>query len=534
MTPDLIVIGAGSAGCALARRVAESGLRVLLLEAGQSDETYRSRVPAMVAGVVQNPDFDWCYQAEPDPSVGGRADVWPAGKRLGGGSAINGMLFIRGHRHDYDRWAALGAKGWDYESVLPYFKRMESNERGGDDWRGSQGPISVSEVRARYPITDSWLQAAEAAGIPRASDLNGELAEGADYIQLSQRAGQRCSSAAAYLRGLPKLENLEIMLGAQVSAITFDGNRASGVTLRQGGEEKTIAASKGVVVSAGTLNTPRLLMLSGIGPAAELAKHGIALRRDLPGVGANLQEHVGTHIVNEVTGATINTDSSGLRGLGQLLRYVFRREGALTTGIGHAQAFVRTREDLPAPNIQIAFSAFAFDVTPKGNIALRKGSATSTLIGLMRPSHRGRLSLRSADPAAAPVIEHRLLGSDDDIQQLIDGLQIARGIMAAEPMASLVKSEVRPGPALSDREALADYVRMASIPLYHPVGTARMGDPADSGSVIDPDLKVIGMEGLWVADASIMPCLPAANTNAASIMIGEKGADHVLRGAAAR
>jgi choline dehydrogenase len=524
--PDLIVIGGGSAGAACAARLAEGGKRVLLVEAGKSDGDIRSRVPALMSGIVHTPEFDWCYSAEPDPSVGGRPDVWPAGKRLGGGSAINGMMFIRGHRWDYDRWAELGATGWDYASVLPYFRRMEDNERGEDEWRGKGGPIAVSEVRSRYEVTDEWIEAVQQAGYPRSVDLNGREAEGVDHIQLSQRRGLRHSAAAGYLRNKPA--GLEIMLETHVLRIETADGRATGVTVRRAGQTQTLTAREGVVLCAGALNTPRLLMLSGIGPEKELRHHGIEVVCDLPGVGRNLQEHPGVHLVNAVSARTLNDDSRGLSGLRQVLALAIKRSGALTTGIGHAQAFIKSREGLPAPNLQLAFSAFAFDVTEKGNLALRKESSVSTFVALMRPQSRGRVTLRSADPDAPPRIAHMLLGDNDDAQQLIDGLEIARKIMAQPAIAQHVTSEVRPGADLSTRDALGHYVRAATIPMFHPVGTAKMGAADNPEAVVGPDCRLRGIDGLWVADASIMPTIPQGNTNATAIMIGERASDLVL------
>ena len=524
--PDVIVVGAGSAGLPCAVRLAEAGVRVLLVEAGKGTKDPRLVIPALMSGMVNKPDFDWCYNAEPDPSVGGRPDVWPAGKRLGGGSSINGMMFIRGHPWDYDRWAELGAAGWDYASVLPYFRRLEDNERGADEWRGQGGPIAVSEVRSRYEVTDEWIEAAEQAGIPRSPDLNGAMAEGADYIQLSQRGGLRCSTADGYLRQMPG--GLEILTEAQVLKVEVADGRATGVTIRRGGEVRTLSARRGVVLSAGALNTPRLLMLSGIGPASDLQAHGIEVVRDLPGVGQNLQEHPGVHLVNAVSAHTLNDDARGLAGFRQVLELAFARSGALTTGIGHAQAFVRSREGLPVPNLQLAFSAFAFEITPKGNLALAKGSAVSTFVAVSRPKSRGRVSLRCADPDAAPLIEHQLLGDDDDAAQLIEGLEIARRIMAQPAIAPHVTGEIRPGAAADTREALTGYVRAATIPMFHPVGTAKMGAADDPLAVIGADCEVRGVAGLWVADASIMPTIPQGNTNATAIMIGERASDLVL------
>ena len=521
--PDLIVVGGGSAGVACAARLAEGGLRVLLVEAGKSHKDPRISIPALMSGIVQKRDFDWCYSAEPDPSVGGRPDIRPAGKRLGGGSAINGMMFIRGHEWDYDHWAELGATGWDYASVLPCFRRMEHNERGADEWRGQGGPIHVSEVRSRYAITEDWIEAAQQAGIPRSRDLNGEVAEGVDFIQLSQRQGLRCSAAHGYLSREPA--NLEIVLEAQVLRIEVADGRATGVTVRRGGETRTLTARQGVVLSAGALNTPRLLMLSGIGPADHLREHGLAVVRDLPGVGQNLQEHPGCHLVNAVSAHTLNDDARGFAGLKQLLALAFARSGALTTGIGHAQAFVSSREGLPAPNLQLAFSAFAFEITPKGNLALAKGAAVSTFVALMRPNARGRITLRSADADAPPRIEHRLLGDEDDAAQLVEGLEIARRIMAQPAIAPHVTAEIRPGAAADSREALRGYVGAATIPMFHPVGTAKMGAADDPAAVVGPDCALRGVEGLWVADASIMPTIPQGNTNATAIMIGERASD---------
>lgn len=527
-TPDLIVIGGGSAGMAMATRLAEGGKRVLLLEAGRSHRDIRSYVPALMAGMVHTPQFDWMYRAEPDPSVGGRPDVWPAGKRLGGGSAINGMMFIRGHAYDYDRWASLGAKGWDYASVLPFFRRLEDNERGSDAWRGTGGPIAVSEVRSEYGVTADWIAAVEQAGYPRSPDLNGEQNEGVDFIQLSQRCGLRSSTAAGYLKRKPL--GLDILTEAQVLKIALADGRATGVTIRRGGEVQTLAAREGVVLCAGALNSPRLLMLSGIGPAAHLREHGIAVAVDAPGVGQNLQEHPGVHLVNEVAAHTLNDDSRGFAGLRSLLAFLFARRGALTTGIGHAQAFVRSREGLPAPNIQLAFSAFAFDVTPTGNLALREASSVSTFVALMRPEARGSVSLRSNDPDAAPVIRHQLLGVEEDAAQLVEGLQIARRIMGQDAIAPLVTKEVRPGAECVSAEALRGYVGAATIPMYHPVGTVKMGAADDASAPLTSDCRVKGVAGLWVADASVMPTIPQGNTNATSIMIGERASALVLEG----
>jgi choline dehydrogenase len=523
---DMVVVGGGSAGCAMAGRLAAAGVRVVLLEAGKSDGDPRLKVPALTSSVVQNSDFDWVYAAEPDPSIGGRADVWPGGKRLGGGSSINGMMYVRGHRWDYDHWAGLGARGWSYADVLPYFRRMETYQGGTNAWRGGSGPISVAHGRVNYPIVDDWITAAMSFGVPRVTDHNGEVpGEGTDVAQVTQRNGLR-SSATAYLRLPGVRSHLDVRLQARVRRILIENGRAVGVEYDRDGSTRQVHAKAGVILCAGSMNSPRLLMLSGVGSAAHLQTHGIGVIRDLPGVGANLQEHVGTHLVNQVNTRTVNSDARGLGLLRGAVDFVFRRRGVLTTAVGHAQAFVRTRSTASVPNVQISFTAFAFDLDERGRLVLRREPSVSTVVCIARPQSRGTLSLRSSDPFAPPVIQHRLLGVEDDVDQLVEGLEIARQIMAQPSMRAYAASEVRPG-AAAHGDALRAFAKAAAIPLYHPVGTCKMGQ--DALAVVDPTVAVHGLHGLWVADASVMPTLPVGNTNATAIMIGDKSADHVLK-----
>ena len=523
---EIIVAGGGSAGCAMAGRLAAAGVKVLLLEAGKTGEHIRLKIPALVSGVVQNTEFDWKYYAEPDPTIGGRSDVWPGGKRLGGGSSINGMLYVRGHRWDYDHWAELGATGWSFKDVAPYFKRTETNERGGGDYRGTSGPVGVSDGRLDYPIIGDWVKAAESWGLERNPDHNGENpGEGTDFAQNTQKNGLR-SPATGYLKLRGARENLRIELEARVVKVVIEGGRAVGVEYLQGGQKKRAMAGRGVVLSLGSMNTPRVLMLSGIGPAAQLTGFGIPVVVDAQGVGRNLQEHVGTHLVNQVNTRTLNGDARGFGLLKNLANFLVRRRGILTTSLGHAQAFVKTRPNLPAPNLQISFTCFAFDFDEQGRLMLRKDDAVSTVVCLARPQSRGTLTLRSPDPLAPPVINHQLLGVEDDAVQIAEGIEVARQIMDQPAVAKYVTSEVRPGKDVHG-EDLVGYVHLASIPLYHPVGTCRMG--TDSQAVVDPDLKVRGVDGLWVCDNSVMPSLPVGNTNATALMIGDKGSDHVLR-----
>lgn len=523
---DFVVIGGGSAGCAMAARLADQGLRILLLEAGKSDRDIRLLVPALTIAAVHNPKFDWGYDAEPDPSVGGRADKWPAGKRLGGGSSINGMIYVRGHRWDYDRWASLGATGWSAADVVPYFQRMETSDRQGEG-RGDSGPISVVSNRIDYPVIDAFVQAAANYGVPRNPDHNGAVAgEGTDFAQTTQRRGMRWSSARGYLRSGQRRPTLTIRTEAIVRRILIEDGRAVGVEFDQGGTIRTVRAVHGVVLSAGSIGSPRILMLSGIGPAEELRRHGIPVVVDLPGVGGNLQEHVGTHVVVRVKGATVNSDSRGLPAIKHGLDYLLRRRGAISSSMCHAQAFVHTRPGLPVPDMQISFTALAFDVNEVGRAILLPEPAVSLTICLARPNSRGRISLRSADPYDPPIIRHQLLGAEEDLETLARGVEIGREILRQPPLADFVLDERRPGAEVTGA-ALREHIRAASIPLYHPVGTCRMG--TDGDAVVDPELKVRDVEALWVADASVMPTLPIGNTNATAIMIGDKGADHVLR-----
>jgi choline dehydrogenase len=525
---DLVIIGGGSAGAVLAHRLSEDGRHsVLLLEAGRSDKHPFTRVPALNIAAVQNPAFDWCYRTEPDPSRGGRVDHWAAGKVLGGGSAINGMMFIRGHRHDYDAWAAEhGCAGWDYASVLPYFKRLETSSRGASAWRGGEGPLSVDEVRIEHPLTTAWMAAARNAGVPLSHDLNGESAEGVDRVQVSQRKGWRASTSAEYLWPVQgKRANLAIQLNAFVRRVVVENGRATGVEYEQGGERKIVKARRGVVGSAGAMGSPKLLMLSGIGPGDHLRELGIPVHADLPGVGGNLQDHVGTHHAVAVDQRTMNSDRNPLRMMLHAANFFLRGRGPMSTPIGHAQAFVSTRPNQPAPNLQLIMAPLAFELDDAGKIKLCDEPAISQMVAVNRPRSRGRITLRAADPQAAPVIRHALLGDDDDLEQLAEGLALARRIAQQVPLAPHVKHERAPFPELKTHEELRDFARAASMCMYHPAGTCRMG--TDANAVVDPQLRVRGVQGLWVADASVIPALPAGNINATVVMIGEKAADHV-------
>jgi len=523
---DIIIIGAGTAGCVLANRLSAGKQRsVLVLEGGRSDKHPYNRIPAANLLAVQNPAFDWCYKTEPDPSRNGMEEVWPAGKLTGGGSALNGMIFIRGHHHDFDHWAELGAEGWDYQSVLPYFKRMETNSAGGNDFRGGQGPLSVSDLRVHYPVTDAWIEAATQAGILRSPDLNGEHCEGVGHIQANQRRGLRHSTATAYLWPAKRRVNLQLELKAIVRRVLLQDGRAAGVEYTQAGETRTALARQGVVICAGTMASPKLLLLSGIGPGAHLQDLGIPVVTDLPGVGENLQDHIGMHHSCEINRPTMNSERGPLDTLRHGLNFLLRRRGPLTTPIGHAHAMVRTRAGLPGPNVQLIMAPMAFDLDEQGIIRLCKEPAISTAIGVVHPQSRGKISLRSADPLDSPKINHALIGVEDDVEQMIEGMKLARKIIAQPALQPFFVRERTPGANLQSDEELRGFARLAAFSMYHQVGTCRMG--TDALSVVDPQLRVRGIDGLWVADASVMPALVSANTNATVVMIGEKAADHI-------
>ena len=523
MHADWIVIGGGSAGCALAARLAAAG-SVLLLEAGGSGRHPYVWLPAASGKAIFNPRFNWMYPVESDASRGGRADQWPAGKCLGGGSAINGMMFVRGHPSDYDHWASLGNPGWDYQSVLPYFRRLEHNEAGPAPQRGTGGPQHVSANRANSPLTGAWLQACQEAGIPPNEDFNGTRREGAGMVQFSQKRGLRHSASRAYLSRGFKPASLSVQVHAHVTGLVLEGGRATGVRYESRGRCRQARARLGVVLCAGAIGTPRLLMLSGIGNPDAIASLGIPVTHALPGVGENLQEHPGVRLAYKAKRGSLGGAMGPIRNIGHAIRYLLRGAGPISSGVGHAQAFVRTFPQLTAPNVQIIMSPFTIDFDQQAP-GLHRGQTFGVAVGVMRPGSRGRVRLRAADPKAPPLIEHQLLGEENDLKQLIEGCRIAQRITKRQAMRDWFAGFLEPETELRSDADWEQYVRRQAFPMYHPVGTCRMGSGEDA--VVDHRLRVRGLEGLWVADASIMPTLPGANTNATAIMIGERAADLV-------
>ncbi len=527
-TFDYVIIGAGSAGCVLANRLTESGRhRVLLVEAGGSDRNPWVHIPLGYGKLFANRRVNWLYETEPEPELDGRRIVQPRGKLLGGSSSINGLVYIRGQRQDFDHWRQLGNVGWSYEDVLPYFRKAEDQQRGADAYHGVGGPLAVSDPTEPHELCDAFIAAAEESGIPRNPDFNGATQEGAGYFQMTARRGRRCSTAVGYLRPARRRPNLAVATEALTTRILFEGRRAVGIEYMRGGQSGTVRAH-GVIVAAGAINSPQLLQLSGIGPAERLRSFGIAPVLDLPGVGENLQDHFQVRMVFKCRKPiTINDALASLAGrCGVGLRYVLRRRGPLTVSAGYAGAFFRTDPRLDAPDVQIHFITFSTD---RMGTRLHPFSGFTASVCQLRPESRGSVRIRSADPAAPPEIRVNYLAAETDRRTVVAGLRRLRAIMQAPAMRPYVEAEYEPGPACESDEDFLRYARARGSTIYHPTCTCRMGH--DPMAVVDARLRVHGTEGLHVIDGSVMPSLVSGNTNAAIVMIAEKGADLVLEDA---
>jgi choline dehydrogenase len=518
---DVVVVGAGSAGCAVAGRLSEDpALKVLLLEAGGSDKVLEVQVPAGLYKVWRT-RRDWNYTTEPQPGLGGRQLFWPRGKLLGGSSSINAMIYMRGAAADYDEWAQLtGDPSWSYASVLPLFKRMEDNARGADSYHGVGGPLRVEDLRSPHPWTRAVVQSAVAAGYPRNDDFNGATQEGVGQYQVTQKRGRRFSAADAYLHPVMQRPNLTVRTGALTTRVLIEGGRATGVEYRCGGRVHTARATREVVLSGGAINTPQLLMLSGIGPADHLREVGVDVVHDLPGVGGGLQDHPLVPVVwNVRSGTSLRLAESPVN----LARWKALGRGPLTSNLAEAGLFTRSTPDLPEPDLQFHFLPVKFwkqaEIDPDVE-------AFSALAVLVRVHSRGSVRLRSADPTWSPAIDAGYLTDERDLEALVCGVEKAREIASAAPIAHVLTEEWSPGGAVRGRDALRATVRNTLESLYHPVSSCRMG--TDDQAVLDPQLRVRGIEGLRVADASAMPTLVRGNTNAPTIMIGERAADLIL------
>jgi len=530
---DYIIVGAGSAGCVLANRLsADPNHRVLLLEAGPKDTNPWIHVPIGYYRTIVDPRTAWSFLTEPEPHLDGRQITWPRGKVLGGSSSINGLVYVRGQAEDYDHWRQLGNPGWSAEDVLPVFKRIEATTIGDPELRGREGPLGVSPPIYRSKLMDAFIDAAKAAGIPETDDYNGPSQDGCGYFQLTIKDGKRCSAAVAYLREAADRPNLEIRTGALVTGIRLADGRAVGVDYTQGGKAETATAEGEVILSAGAIQSPHLLLLSGIGPGDALQGQGIEPRLDLPGVGQNLQDHFQVRCVyRSPLRVTLNDVSNSVikRGLAGI-EYALRRTGPLTVGAGVATLFWKTREEVATPDVQ--FHVIPFSAEKPGE-PLHDFSGYTVSVCQLRPESRGELTLRSADPTTPPVIRANYLATETDRQTMLDGMKLIRRVMAQPPMQPYLAEEVMPGAACSSDEALAAYVRQKGGTIFHPSGTCKMGPAEDRMAVVDARLRVHGIRGLRVADASIMPTVISGNTNGPTIMIGEQAAAMTLADARA-
>ncbi len=528
-TYDFIVTGAGSAGCAVAGRLSEDGkYRVLLLEAGPRDSYPWIHIPLGYHKTFNNPKVNWMFDSEPEPELNGRVMYQPRGKVLGGTSSINGMVYMRGNAADYDEWRQRGCEGWDYNSVLPYFKRAEDNQRGGDQFHGTGGPLKVQDHRWQPTLARALHDAALEAGIPPTKDFNGAQQEGVGYYQSTINNARRWSSARAYLRKRP---NLTIATGAHATRLLIENGRAVGVEYRTPAGLVTARAGREVIVSGGVYGSPQLLMLSGLGPAAHLQQHGIRVIKDMPGVGSHLHDHFNTYVAYRCSQpVTMNDLANSLpRRVMAAARYALGRTGPLASMGLFVGAFVRSDKRLERPDLQINMFAWAVKERNRHGVVPQPFSAFGLSPVHLRPDGRGTVRLRSADPMAAPEIRFNFLKSANDWNAMLQGMRICREIGRQPALRPFMVEEIEPGPAVTEEKALRDYVRASGVSNLHPVGTCRMGRESDA--VVDPQLRVHGIAALRVADASIMPSIVAGNTNAPSIMIGEKCADMVREAA---
>ncbi|MGJ8686999.1 MAG: GMC family oxidoreductase [Spongiibacteraceae bacterium] len=535
---DYIIVGGGSAGCVLANRLSENpNTKVCLLEAGPRDRSPFIRIPLGIIALMLSRTLNWRFNTAPEAKLNNRELFWPRGKTLGGSSAVNAMCYTRGHAWDYDNWAALGNKGWSYDEVLPYFRRSENYEpsagNSDDPFHGQGGPLNVAEANSHNPLSHAFVEASQAAGHQKNNDFNGAEQEGFGLFKLFQKDGQRCSNAEAYLRPVEARTNLTIITGTQATQVLFDGKRAVGVEYkRRWRKPERIVANNEVILSGGAINSPQLLLLSGVGPKEELDRHGIAQRHELPGVGENLQDHLDVSVIHVSKSKLSFSGRIGfiLRGPWHFLQYLLARRGPWASNVAEAGGFCKTDPSELLPNLQFHFCTVIEENHGRDmrNVFLHYGYTLRVCD--LRPKSRGRLRLNSAAPLAPPRIEANYLDHPQDLDNLVAGIRRSREILAATPLADHSHREMQPGPQLNSDAELRDYVRAKAESIYHPVGSCKMG--SDPMAVVDEQLRVHGMQGLRVVDASIMPSLVGGNTNAPTTMIAEKAADMILQRAA--
>lgn len=535
-TFDYIIVGAGSAGCVLAERLSASGRhRVLVIEAGGSDRRLYVQMPLGYGKLFYDPAVNWLYATEPDPGLAGNRDHWPRGKVLGGSSSINAMVWIRGHRSDYDDWEALAGPAWGWEATRSAYRAIEDNEAGADDWRGTDGPLFISANRRDlHPLVETFIRSAEATGLPRTEDFNGARQEGVGIYQMTIRKARRNSAARAFLRPAMRRRNVTVLTRAQVTRVLFEGRRAVGVEYRRNRQSGRVRAESEVILAAGAIGSPHLLMLSGIGPATHLKEHGIEVVADAPNVGRHLSDHQGLNYTWSMKVPTYNDILRPWWGKALVgIRYLLTGTGPLAKSINHAGGFFRTSPDLRRPNMQLYFQAFSTLIPRSGERPLLTPDPFSGLsIGLSncRPTSRGEITLKSADPFTHPRIVANAYATDHDVAEMLLAVKYLRHIAAQEPIRSLIAEELRPGPAVQgDEDIIADF-RARSGTVYHPSCTVRMGKDATT-SAVAPDLRLRGVDGLRVCDASVFPTLIGGNTNAPSILVGWIGAECILKDA---
>ena len=526
---DYVVVGAGSAGCVMAARLSEDpNAKVVLLEAGGEDKNIWIHIPLGFGKTFADKRVNWCYETEPDPGAGGRSIFWPRGKVLGGSSSINGMVYIRGQHEDFDLWRQLGNTGWSSGDVLPYFKRAEHQTRGADEWHSTGGPLAISDVPDGHPICEAFIRACNEAGYPRNDDFNGKEQDGVGYHQTTTRNGKRCSTAVGYLHPVRNRPNLQVVTGAHTQKVLFEGRRASGVAYSQGGQDKVVRARREVILCGGAIGSPQILLLSGVGPAAELAGLGIPVVHDLPGVGKALQDHYSAAIKLKCKyPITINdVMMNPLKMLWSGMEYLVMKKGPLTVNTAEVALFARTRPELATPDVKYSIATFSADRPQDG---LHKWSGFTLLVYQLRPESRGEVVLKTANPFDAPAMKPNYLATETDRRTIVEGLKLGRTLLRSPHMQAYTESEYVPGPSVQTDAQWLDYARNNGGTVFHPTSTCKMG--IDPMAVVDPELKVYGIEGLRVVDASVMPTVISGNTNAGTIMIAEKASD-MIRGKA--